>query len=266
MNDPLPAGKTVTGANFNFRFAATASTRTACFYFDIRRVSTGTVLATDGSSAAPVGCVTGTTQQTFTTSLAEVNTSAIANDLRVRVYVKDSGGSTINADMATVTGSSAGTAFTLYSDISTDSATGTATAFPWGIAAAGDSAAYSSLANWTTAFGSTRYLSMTFPAYVPTGAAVSGVTFKHVYRPLTTGSTCWYFEVYSGATLLGTHGSAASPVSCNSTTSYVTDTTSLPEVTTAAQANNLTIRMYVRNSGTLKSQDDQDLLSITYVG
>jgi hypothetical protein len=266
LNDPLPAGQSVSGANFNFRFAATASTRTSCFYFDIRRVSTGTVLATDGSAASPIGCVTGTTQQTFTTSLAEVTSSAIADDLRVRVYVKDTGGSTINTDMATVTATSAGKAVTLYSDVSTDAATGTATAFPWGIATAGDSAAYTSLATWTTAFSATRYLSMTFPSYVPTGAAISGVTFKHVYRPETTGSTCYYFEVYSGATLLGTHGSSASPVSCNATTSYVTNTTSLPEVTTAAQANNLTIRVYVRNASSLKSQDDQDAVTITYVG
>jgi hypothetical protein len=266
LNHSLPTGQSVSSASFNFRFAASANTRTSCFYFDVRRISTSAVLATHGSSASPVGCVTGTTQQTFSTALSEVTTSTIADDLRVRVYVKDSGSSSINSDMGTVTGTSGGSAFTLYEEVATDASNGTASSFPWALAASGDGVTYSSLSNWTTAFASTRYLSLAFPAYVPTAGAISSVSFKHAYRPATTGTTCYYFEVYSGASLLGTHGSSASPVSCNSTTSYVTDTTSLPEVTTAAQANNLTIKVYIRNSGSLKSQDDQDSVTITYVG
>ena len=77
-------------------------------------------------------------------------------------------------------------------------------------------AAYVSSSDWSTSFDSARYLDLTFPAYVAPGSDVTGATFHHAYRSDTTGdTTCYYFQVFSGATLLATHGSAASPVSCN---------------------------------------------------
>lgn len=264
MNSALPAGRTVSGANLNFRFADSTAGDTTCFYFEVRRVSTGSVLATHGSSASPVGCNATTAQQTFTTSLPEVSTSDIANDLRIRVFAKESGSKSIRVDTATVSGSTPQVEFTLYDPIVVNAATGTATTTPWGIATVGDGAAYASASNWTTAFVSTRYLKLTFPSYVPATAAVNSVSLKHTYRPSTTGNTCYYFAVYSGATLIGTHGSSAAPVSCNSTTTYTTDTVALPEVTTAAMANGLTVRYYVRNASSLKSQDDLDTVTINY--
>ena len=110
--------------------------------------------------------------------------------------------------------------------------------------------AYISSSGWSTSFVGSRYLDLTFPAYVPAGSLVTGATFRHEYRSATAGdTTCYYFEVYSGATLLATHGSAGAPVSCNSTSSYVSDAIALPEVDTVAETNLLTIRMYVKNSG-----------------
>ena len=91
-NGPLPTNVSPTSATFNMRFAAGAGSSTACFYFDLRRASTNAVLATHGSAANPVGCVTGTTQTSFSTALPTVSSTAIANDLRVRVYVRRSGG------------------------------------------------------------------------------------------------------------------------------------------------------------------------------
>ena len=44
-------------------------------------------------------------------------------------------------------------------------------------------------------------------------------------------------------------GSALSPVSCNSTILYGTDVVSLPEVDSTAEANTLTLRLFIRNSG-----------------
>jgi hypothetical protein len=266
LNGPLEPGSTVSGANFNFRFTDTANNRTACFYFEVRAKSSGAVLGTHGSSASPIGCVTGQTQQTFTTPLSEVTTASIANNLRIRVFMKESAGGAVKVDQATVSLTTGSSTASLYEISTTDSSTGTATTTPWGLATAGDGAAYSSALAWTSAFSSTRYISLPFPAYVPSsGVSLSSVSFKHSYRSLTTGQTCWYFEVYSGATLLGTHGSAANPVSCNSTTSYVTDNTPLPEVTTVAQANNLSVKMYVKNSGALRTQDDLDELTISYL-
>ena len=45
-NAALPAGFSVTGATFDFKFAAGASGDTACFYFEVRRASTGAVVGT----------------------------------------------------------------------------------------------------------------------------------------------------------------------------------------------------------------------------
>jgi hypothetical protein len=59
-NGPLPANASPTSATFDMRFAAGGASRTACFYFDVRRASTNAVLATHGSATNPVGCVTGT--------------------------------------------------------------------------------------------------------------------------------------------------------------------------------------------------------------
>lgn len=185
--------------------------------------------------------------------------------LRIRVYVKESASGPIKADLATVSATTGGAAYTLYEVSSVDASSGVAATYPWGIAAGNDGASYTSSLNWLASFASTRYLAFKFPSYVPAAASISGVSFKHSYRSATSGQSCYCFEVYSGATLLGTHGSAANPVSCNSATTYVTDSTALPEVTTAAQANNLTVRVYVRNGGGLKTQDDLDTLTISYV-
>ena len=119
--------------------------------------------------------------------------------------------------------------------------------------------------DWTTNFRANRYLSLTFPAYVPPGATVTGATFTHTYRSDTPGdTTCYYFRVYDGATLLATHGSAASPVSCNSSTSWLTDVISLPEIDTDSAANDVTIVMYVRNSGGNRSQHKAAILAVDY--
>ena len=60
-NDPLRAGFSTSGVNFNFAYdgSNTAGTTAAntCFYFEVRRISTGNVLATHGSAGSPVDCV-----------------------------------------------------------------------------------------------------------------------------------------------------------------------------------------------------------------
>jgi hypothetical protein len=266
LNSPLQAGLNVSGANFNFRFAAAAPGQTACFYFEVRRVSTGNVIGTHGTPTSPVDCQTGTTLKSTTTLLPEVTSSDIADDLRVRVFVDNSLLGGITRDLATVSGTAASTPFTLYETTLTDTTGITTNTTPWGLAADGDGASYQSASSWPISFSPSRYLTFTFPSYVPSGAPVNSVTFKHSYRSATLGTTCFYFEVYSGSTLIGSHGTSTSPISCNSTTSYVTDTFSLPEVNTAAIANGVSIKMYLRNStGVSASQHDLAELHITYV-
>lgn len=264
---PLPAGQTVSGANFNFRFAAETATQTACFYFDVRSASTGAVLVTHGSAGAPTGCVTGTGQQSFSTAIPELSTSALANDARIRVYVSQSGSRTIDVDLATITGTAGLTPFTLHARLWTDASTGTpaTTTLPL---AAEDATAYDSAANWETAFDAGRYVEVTFPAYVPAGATVRSATLRHVWRPASSGKTiCWYAQTYSGGALLATHGSAASPISCRTGASYGIDPLTLTEVNTPARANDLTVRIYARvtvGGGNRRSQHDAVELTVRY--
>jgi YVTN family beta-propeller protein/VCBS repeat-containing protein len=113
-----------------------------------------------------------------------------------------------------------------------------------------DDGSYTSASGWVTSFDASRHVTLTFPPYVPAGSAVTGATFRHEYRSVQAGdTTCYYFEVYSGATLLATHGSAGAPVSCNAAASYASDAIALPEIDTVAEANTVTIKLFVKNSG-----------------
>jgi hypothetical protein len=269
-NSPLPPGLGASGASFDFDFAAAGAGQAACFYFEVRRISTGNVIGTHGDSGNPVACQTGTAIKSTATPLPEVDATQVADDLRVRVFVSNSLLGGITRDRATVSGTANGAPFRLYETKITDATGLVPNTTPWGLATSGDGAAYQSAAAWPTSFSASRYLKLTFPAYVPSGAPVSNVTFRHSYRPATLGTTCFYFEVYSQGNLIGTHGgpgNPGNPVSCNSSTSnYVTDAVSLPEVSSAAKADDLSIRLYLRNStGLSASQHDLAELQVTYV-
>ncbi|MEA2473333.1 MAG: hypothetical protein QOE06_1248 [Thermoleophilaceae bacterium] len=263
MANPLSLGQSVTGANFNFRFAAEAAAQTACFYFDVRRISTGAVLATHGSAASPLGCVTGTTLQSFTTAVAELTTSDLADDARVRVYVSQTNNRSITVDLATLTGTVALTAFTLHAADWTDASTGTAAnaAFPLAVA---DGTEYQIGTAWATTFNTARYLDVTFPAYVPAAATVRAVTLRHVQRPSSSGATaCWYAEVWSGGVLIGSHGSSATPISCPTGAGSTTDSVSLPEVNTPARADDVTVRIFEKVNGSPNRRTQHDIVELS---
>ena len=268
-NAPLKSGLAVSSANFNFRFAAAAAGETACYWFEVRRASDNSWLGTHGSQAAPVDCTTGTTLKSVSTALAELSTTALANDAKVKVFARESAAKAITIDVATLSGStsSPSMSFTLYTDTFNDVADGSASAFQWSLAGNG-SLAYTTTGNWATSFNAGRYLTLTFPSYVPTGTSVSGATFTTSYRPTVAGThnACYYFEVYSGASKIGTHGSTGSPVSCESTSTYQVDTVPLPEINTPARANGAIVKMYYWVSGTGTRTTDHDLaqLSVDY--
>jgi hypothetical protein len=134
LNDSLASGVAVSAATFDFRFASSGAGQ-ACYYFEIRRISTGAVLGTYGSSGSPVGCVTGPTLTSFSTSIASVATTSIANDLRVRVFGTESASAGTVIDLATVSGSTAYQGFTLYPVMFRDAADTTPEIIPWGLAA-----------------------------------------------------------------------------------------------------------------------------------
>ena len=64
--------------------------------------------------------------------------------------------------------------------------------------------------------------------------------------------------------MVGTHGSAASPISCTSGNSYSTDTVSLPEINSPARANGSAPRIYVRSANGRSTEHDQSDLTIDY--
>jgi hypothetical protein len=267
QNAPLPAGFAVTGATFNFKYAATQASDTACYWFEVRRISTGAVIGTHGSTTTPVDCTTGTTLKAVSTTISEITTTDLANDTRVRVYGRSTGSRPFTIDLATVSGTQQSTAFTLYPGSVTDASTGTASTSAWSLFGSGG-LAYTTQSSWATAFSATRYLKLAFPSYVPAGATVSGATFTDSYKLTATASgrsACYYIEVYSGATLIGTHGSTGAPISCNSTASYVTDPVSLPEINTPARANGAIVKMYYWVTGSVvTTSHDWAQLAINY--
>jgi hypothetical protein len=135
LNASLPAGLAASTASFEFRFASAAGGGTACFYFEVRRISTGAVLGTYGSSGTPLACVAGTTLNQTTSSIASsVTTTDLLNDLRIRVYGRDSGSNGMILDRATVSGTTPYASYTLYPVRYTDAADTTATTLPWELA------------------------------------------------------------------------------------------------------------------------------------
>jgi hypothetical protein len=266
FNSARPGGVAVSSAQFNYRMAANGTLETACFYFEVYRASTSTLIGTHGSTGTPVACNATTTQTTYSTTLAEVTDTTILNDLRVRVYGKESLARPMKQDLATVTGSTPYTSFTAYEKIYGDQADTSLTTTNWSLATSGDSTAYISAGNWATTFSTLRYMKLAFDPAVPSGSVLTSASVRFYYKANTGGDTvCWYFETYNGATLLGTHGSSGTPVSCNSTTTFSTDNVTLSELTSVTDANNLTIKVYMKDStGARKSQTDLAQLDVNY--
>jgi hypothetical protein len=265
FNSAVPDGLAVSSPQLNFRMASTNNSSAWCFYVEVYRVSTGTLIGTHGSSGSPT-CNSGTTQTTTNINLPEVSTTTIANDLRVRVYIDDSKTKQTATDMVTVTGSTPYSSFTTYEQVYRDrSSGGTATTTNWGPASSGDGFNYANAANWTAAFATARYVKYTFDPGVPTGAVITAASLDFYYRSSSTGTTCWYAETYHGATLLGSHGSSASPISCKTgNTTFTTDNVALAELTSVSDANALTVKVYMRDSLAQKAQVDLVRLNLTY--
>jgi hypothetical protein len=132
VNASLASGVAITAATFDIRFASTGAGQ-ACYYFEVRRISTGAVLGTHGSSGSPVGCVTGTTPASFSTPIPAVASTSIANDLRIRLFGQESANASMVVDLATVSGSTVHQAFTLYPVMFRDAADTTPQVIPWGL-------------------------------------------------------------------------------------------------------------------------------------
>jgi hypothetical protein len=259
-----PAAVPVTSATFNFTFAPSRSNDGACFYVEVRRASTNALLGTHGSSGSPSACSTGSTVAATVSVSSEVTNTDIANDLRIRVYANNSTNRPLKIDLASVSITTPWFTTTLFEKRWDDEANAAAAVVLWPFVAT-DGTAYTTVGNLATAFNAARYLKFTPNEAVPAGAAIFGAQVQFAYKSATNGdTTCWYFEVYDGATLIGTHGSSGTPVSCNATTSYVTNTVSIPEVDTVAEANSLVLKAYLRNSGSRKASIELVQVDLSY--
>jgi hypothetical protein len=278
LNSVRPASVSVTSAQFNYRLASKGGpgSGNACFWFEVR--VGGSVIGTHGSYASAIGCSSGNTQATFSTSLPEVTSTDQLNGVVVRVYVWETGSKQVDVDMATVSGSTAFAAsYTSYATQITDDTSGTPATTVWALTGA-DSTTYTSASNWPSAAPvSTKYLKLTFDPSVPTGSVITSVTLTDAWQPsaavTNSGTLCYYAEVFNGATSLATHGSSGTPYSCNALASNVTDNISLPEVDSAAKANNLVIKLYywlsplcggAGNPGCVKSVTNRATVAFNY--
>ncbi len=131
LNAPLPATLAASSVGLALRLASAGSSGTVCFYVQVRRISDDSPLATYGSTGSPAGCTTGTSQASFSVSLPVVASTDDANDLRVRIYGRDSAAAASVLDQLTVGGSTPSAAFLLYPVRYTDAATSNANSVPW---------------------------------------------------------------------------------------------------------------------------------------
>ena len=131
LGAPLPGGLAVQSAAFNLRFSSTGTTGVACHWFEVRRISTNDVIATHGSAALPVACATGTTFSASSTAMPAVDSTDLANDLRIRVFGSDTDGNGMRLDRATVSGETAYATFELYPVTFRDAADSTVDELPW---------------------------------------------------------------------------------------------------------------------------------------
>jgi hypothetical protein len=203
---------------------------------------------------------------TTSTPLTAVTTTDTADTLRVRVFLDSNAAGKAVVDRGVVAGSTPYQSFTLYPNLLGDcsASCGTPVSTPARLSGI-DTTGVTSASNWATTFSATRYIRIGFPPTVPSSATVSSATLTLSLRANTAGrNLCLYVAVYSGTTLLATHGSSGSPSICNSTTTDTTLTLSLPEITTAAQANAVQIRVYGDSNAAGKSIFDQATLAVGY--
>ena len=100
-----------------------------------------------------------------------------------------------------------------------------------------DGTAYASVGNFATTFAAARYIKFSPNETLPVGATITGAQVQLAYKSSTAGdTTCWYFEVYNGATLIGTVAAADDPAVLNAVDSCPMAAITVEAVEEAAQA------------------------------
>jgi hypothetical protein len=245
LADLAPAGLTPTSVTAEVDFSDdNGDGKTTCMYLEARRISTDAVIGTHGTSGSPLACEPDVVAHTVSQSLPEVTSTTIANDLKLRLFFSDEGNNAVRIHRVVVKAVVYGKTWTLLPVATNDAldtvATGTT---PWQLGRV-DATAFRNASNWPASYNSGRYLSFTFPATVPGGASVTSASLENVWKTANGVQHCMFFEVYSGGSLLATHGSTGSPWCTTSSTVYATDTISLSEINTPTRANDVTVKAY----------------------
>lgn len=134
LGGPLPAGLTVTQASLALRMATHAGTGNVCVYLEVRRVSNASLLSTHGSSASPLACTSGSPYSALSVSLGAVSSTDIANDLRIRLFARDSAEGPLRIDLTTLIGDTPYSTFALYPVLTREQYSGGTESIPWGLA------------------------------------------------------------------------------------------------------------------------------------
>jgi len=116
------------------------------------------------------------------------------------------------------------------------------------------------------ASGTNRYLDFTFNSGRPGGLSVSSPLFNLRLASgggAQAGNACFWFEVRSGATVIGTHGSYASAAGCSTGTTQTTISTAIAEVTSTDQLNGVVVRVYPWETGTKTKVVNVDLATVS---
>jgi hypothetical protein len=135
FNAPLPGAIAVTSPQLTVRAASNSAGGTACYYAELRYISTGALISSIGSSGSPAACIAGTTLSSSSFSLSGFGSTDIGNDARIRIYGRDSSGAAIRLDAVTITGTTSYMSFTLYPLLTRELYDGNTEVIKWGLAA-----------------------------------------------------------------------------------------------------------------------------------
>lgn len=116
------------------------------------------------------------------------------------------------------------------------------------------------------ASGTNRYLEYTMNSGRPGGLSVSSPVFNFRLASsggAQSGNACFWFDVRSGGSVIGTHGSYAGAAGCSTGTTQTSFSTAIPEVTSTDQVNGLVVRVYPWETGTKTKTVDVDTATVS---
>lgn len=134
FNSPLPLGLTAQSVATSIRLSSDLGTGTVCVYFELRRASTNALLSSHGSAGSPLACTSGSTASFLNVTLTAVSTTDIADDLRVRMFARDTASGAMRLDEGTVNGQTPYSNWTLYPILTRESYAGQLELLRWGLA------------------------------------------------------------------------------------------------------------------------------------